>query len=268
MQTCLPVFLCGFCQSSAWCTLLSIHCDLSQNKTRKLVKSKMTTEIRLDACQVSYTASTPSWPKGSTVVISGIHIQVIQHNDFCQHSPDPRQTHFSQTASTISLILHEKSLLQLYHHKSMLKDAIFFYYGHVYIVSFHTCLLSVQMVNYRLFTKQKLFLMTSHLLLTFCTNMFAENRLLLLPALLYIQWVERELASGVFSPKCRCGEQENNKNIFGAWKDHKALLCYYVVYGGKSVHQSSWSLCFAKSHLMGFCGWKLNHRERFEPLYL
>lgn len=157
IQTCLPVFLCGFCQSSAWCTLLSIHCDLSQNKKVSEIKDD---HRWLEACQSFYTANTPSWPKGGTVVISGIHIQVIQHNDIFQHSTDPRQTHFNQTGSTISLILHEKSLLQLYHHKSMLKDVIFFYYGQVYIVSLHTCLLSAQMANYRLFRKQKRFLMT------------------------------------------------------------------------------------------------------------
>lgn len=61
--TYLPAFLCEFCPSSAWCILLSIHCDLSEreNKRVRLIWNKgwvaflcwgFKLDIRWRCCQI------------------------------------------------------------------------------------------------------------------------------------------------------------------------------------------------------------------------
>lgn len=103
IKTCLPVFLCGFCLSSAWCTLLSIHCDLSQNKTRttktesEVTNKNTDTRIHVRSCNIFYIADTLDWTEGGTLVISWIHI-------FCQKNSSVTFARAPQTRGNHTLV--------------------------------------------------------------------------------------------------------------------------------------------------------------------
>lgn len=103
IKTCLPVFLCGFCLSSAWCTLLSIHCDLSQNKTKttktesEVTNKNTDTRIHVRSCNIFLHCWYPRLDRRwhSCHILNTHFLSEEQQCDLCQGSSDPGQSHFS-----------------------------------------------------------------------------------------------------------------------------------------------------------------------------